>query len=108
MRVVMKFGGTSVGSAAAIRQVARIVDESRRDHQVVVVVSAMNAPDLRTTDSLIAAARAAAAGDGGATAAIAPRLLEMHLPLARHLVVRRLLVKCCWMVPMPPAWLQGS
>jgi aspartate kinase len=85
MRVVMKFGGTSVGSAAAIRQVARIVDESRRDHQVVVVVSAMNAPDLRTTDSLIAAARAAAAGDGGATAAIAPRLLAMHLQAAHEL-----------------------
>lgn len=85
MRVVMKFGGTSVGSAAAIRQVASIVAESRREHEVVVVVSAMNAPDLRTTDTLIAAARAAAEGDGGATAQVTPRLLELHMRAAAEL-----------------------
>lgn len=85
MRVVMKFGGTSVGSAAAIRQVARIVEESRRDHEVVVVVSAMNAPDLRTTDTLIAAAKAAAEGDGDATAHVAPRLLALHMGAAAEL-----------------------
>ncbi|MCS6880541.1 MAG: aspartate kinase [Oscillochloridaceae bacterium] len=86
MRVVMKFGGTSVGSADAIRQVARIVAESRREHEVVVVVSAMNAPDLRTTDTLIAAARAAAEGDGEATALAAPRLLDLHMRVAAELL----------------------
>lgn len=85
MRVVMKFGGTSVGGADAIRQVAQIVAESRRDHEVVVVVSAMNAPDLRTTDTLIAAARAAAEGDGDATAQVAPRLLDLHMRVAAEL-----------------------
>jgi aspartate kinase len=82
MRVVMKFGGTSVGSADAIRRVAVIVDDNRRKHEVVVVVSAMNAPDLRTTDTLIAAAHAAASGDGQATAHVVPRLLEMHMQVA--------------------------
>lgn len=71
MRLVMKFGGTSVGSADAIRRVTEIVGTYARDHEVVVVVSAMNAPDLRTTDTLIAAAKAAAAGNGDATAQIA-------------------------------------
>ncbi|WP_129631421.1 aspartate kinase [Candidatus Oscillochloris fontis] len=85
MRVVMKFGGTSVGSADAIRQVAAIVNESRQDHEVVVVVSAMNAPDLRTTDTLIAAAHAAAQGDGNATAHVAPRLLDLHMRAAAEL-----------------------
>lgn len=85
MRVVMKFGGTSVGSADAIRHVAAIVKESHQDHEAVVVVSAMNAPDLRTTDSLIAAAHAAARGDGGATALVAPRLLELHMHVAAEL-----------------------
>jgi aspartate kinase len=85
MRVVMKFGGTSVGSAEAIRQVAQIVAESRREHEVVLVVSAMNAPDLRTTDSLIAAAKAAAGGNGDATAQIVPKLLAMHLRVAAEL-----------------------
>jgi len=85
MRVVMKFGGTSVGSADAIRRVAEIVAESRREHEVVVVVSAMNAPDLRTTDTLIAAARAAAQGDGDATALVVPRLLDLHMRAAAAL-----------------------
>ena len=85
MRVVMKFGGTSVGSADAIRRVAEIVRESTRDHEAVVVVSAMNAPDLRTTDSLIAAARAAAAGDADAVAQLAPRLLDLHMRAAAEL-----------------------
>ncbi len=85
MRVVMKFGGTSVGSADAIRQVAAIVSDTHRDHEAVVVVSAMNAPDLRTTDSLIAAAQAAARGDGDATAQVAPRLLELHMRAAAEL-----------------------
>ena len=85
MRVVMKFGGTSVGSADAIRQVAQIVAASHHEHEVVVVVSAMNAPDLRTTDTLIAAAQAAAAGDGDATAHVAPRLLALHLDAAAAL-----------------------
>lgn len=81
----MKFGGTSVGSADAIRQVAEIVRASRQSHEVVVVVSAMNAPDLRTTDTLIAAARAASAGDGGATAQVTPRLLDLHMRVAAEL-----------------------
>jgi aspartate kinase len=85
MRVVMKFGGTSVGSADAIRRVAEIVAESCREHEVVVVVSAMNAPDLRTTDTLIAAAWAAAAGQGDATAQVTPRLLELHMQAAAEL-----------------------
>jgi aspartate kinase len=85
MRVVMKFGGTSVGSADAVRHVAEIVRTSRQDHEAVVVVSAMNAPDLRTTDTLIAAARAAAAGDGNAISQVAPRLLDLHMRAAAEL-----------------------
>jgi aspartate kinase len=56
--IVMKFGGSSVDSAAAIERVAAIV----RDHlgrQPVVVISAMG----KTTRNLLAAGEAAAAGD---------------------------------------------
>ena len=55
--IVMKFGGTSVGSDEAIRRVASIV-ASRRDRKPVVVVSAMG----KTTDALLDIARAAVAG----------------------------------------------
>ncbi|NJK78397.1 MAG: aspartate kinase [Chloroflexaceae bacterium] len=85
MRIVMKFGGTSVGSAAAIQQVVSIIKHWARKHQVVVVVSAMNAPHLRTTDTLIDAAHAAAAGDSAAAADAAPRLLDLYMQAAREL-----------------------
>lgn len=85
MRIVMKFGGTSVGSADSIRRVVEIIDNIAREHQVVVVVSAMNSPDLRTTNTLIEAAHAAAQGDGDAAALMAPRLLQMHMHAAYEL-----------------------
>ncbi|MBL8122293.1 aspartate kinase [Candidatus Saccharibacteria bacterium] len=50
--VVMKFGGTSVGSAERIRDVATIVRDASKTYQVVVVVSAMSG----VTDLLVQAA----------------------------------------------------
>jgi aspartate kinase len=59
MLIVMKFGGTSVGSADRIGQAAQLaVDTANKGHQVVVVTSAMS----KVTDSLIAAARQASTG----------------------------------------------
>src|SRR5690348_6011749 len=55
--IVMKFGGTSVESAAAIERVAGIV-RARQGRQPVVVVSAMG----KTTNKLLAIASAAIAG----------------------------------------------
>lgn len=85
MRVVMKFGGTSVGSIDATGRAAAIVAREARRHQVVVVVSAMNAPDLRTTDLLIEAARSAAAGDLQAADSATARLLGKHQEAATSL-----------------------
>ena len=56
--IVMKFGGTSVESAAAIRRVAGIVQAHQHRHPLVVV-SAMG----KTTNRLLAAADKAAAGN---------------------------------------------
>ena len=55
--IVMKFGGTSVESAAAIERIAGIV-QARRQRRPVVVVSAMG----KTTNRLLAIAAAAIAG----------------------------------------------
>ena len=55
--IVMKFGGTSVESAAAIERVAGIV-KARQERRPVVVVSAMG----KTTNKLLAIAAAAIAG----------------------------------------------
>src|SRR5512146_3494390 len=55
--IVMKFGGTSVESAAAIERVAGIV-KAREQRHPVVVVSAMG----KTTNKLLAIAAAAIGG----------------------------------------------
>ena len=62
--VVMKFGGTSVADAAAIRRAARIVasERARTGRAPVVVVSAM----AGVTDTLLALSKSAVAGDRAA------------------------------------------
>ncbi len=73
--LVMKFGGTSVGSAAAIEGLASITrDQLGRWSRVAVVVSAMSG----VTDMLLNGARTAAGGDETAYQAIAGRLREKH------------------------------
>ena len=71
---VMKFGGTSVGDAARIRSAAVIVAEAAEQRSVVVVVSAMSG----VTNTLIAAAGKAAAGDEAVAEAMAAALQTKH------------------------------
>jgi len=47
--IVMKFGGTSVGSAERMQGVAEIVAQQARQNEIVVVVSAMSG----VTDMLV-------------------------------------------------------
>jgi bifunctional aspartokinase / homoserine dehydrogenase 1 len=82
--VVLKFGGTSVGDAQSMRQVARITQEaaSQWDH-VVVITSAMgkslSARDsLKVTDALLTAARTAAEGDSDTFHRIRRELTDKH------------------------------
>jgi aspartate kinase len=79
----MKFGGTSVEDAAAMRRTAAIV-RGRRDRglQPVVVVSAM----AKVTDQLLAAAAAAGRGDKADALAIASRLRHRHIETANNLL----------------------
>jgi aspartate kinase len=71
---VMKFGGTSVGSADRMRSAATIAAEASKDRAVVVVVSAMSG----VTNLLIAAAVKAAAGDEAVAEALGKALREKH------------------------------
>ena len=60
MRVVMKFGGTSVGDASAIRKAVAIIKESyEKGNEVAVVVSAMT----KVTDQIIDAAEKIISGE---------------------------------------------
>ncbi len=79
--VVMKFGGTSVEDAAAIRRLIGIV-KGRLSGQVVVVVSAL----ARVTDQLLEAGRAAAGGHLGAALEAVREIYVRHERLADELV----------------------
>jgi aspartokinase/homoserine dehydrogenase 1 len=81
MLIVMKFGGTSVGSAERIAQAARLVCARAADgHQVVVVTSAMSG----VTNLLIDAAQAASKGQWDGS--LRRSLYERHAAAAAALV----------------------
>jgi aspartate kinase len=82
--VVLKFGGTSVGDAQAMRQVARItLEAASRWDQVVVVSSAMGKSisardNMKVTDALLTAARTAADGDSDTFHRVRRELTDKH------------------------------
>ena len=81
--LVMKFGGTSVGSPGAIRQAATIVLEQAQSwERLVVVVSAMSG----VTDALTHGALSAAAGDDQAYRAIVADLRVQHYRVVDELL----------------------
>ena len=82
--IVMKFGGTSVESAEAIKRVASIVRE-RLDRHPVVVVSAMG----KTTNKLLAMGNTAASGGLTEATRLSNELRDFHLREARAVVAPR-------------------
>lgn len=76
-QIVAKFGGTSMGSADAMRKASAIVRE--RDGETIVVVSAVSG----TTDALIALGRAAVTNDGWRQ--MLGRLVERHATIVAEL-----------------------
>ncbi|HEY7348416.1 MAG TPA: aspartate kinase [Ktedonobacterales bacterium] len=78
--LVMKFGGTSVGSGERILHVSRIV-LAHRDQQPVVVTSAMSG----VTDALLELARSAALGDAAACENQLAALINRHEDAARDI-----------------------
>ena len=73
--LVMKFGGTSVGSAERMKAAARISAEQKKERPVVVVVSAMS----KVTDLLLETMRRAEAGDAAGMEANIAQLRERHV-----------------------------
>ena len=73
--LVMKFGGTSVGNAGAIRQTADIIRSAHTDWpRLVIVASAMSG----VTDALLKGAHTAADGDAATFRLIARDLRNKH------------------------------
>lgn len=82
MRKVLKFGGTSVGSAEALARAAGIIREEL-PRGGLVVVSALSG----TTDALMRAVEAASRGEREAARERAASLWRRHLGVARDLGV---------------------
>ncbi len=81
--LIMKFGGTSVGSAGAIAQVCAIVKSYNQDwEQLVVVVSAMRG----VTDTLIRCAELAVQGDEAEYNSLIEQLNSIHNEAMNELV----------------------
>jgi aspartate kinase len=88
--VVMKFGGTSVEDAPAIRRVSQLVKRRLR-HCPVVVVSAL----ARVTDQLLSAGTAAAKGHLAFAHGVVERLQQRHRAVAEELVEAQQ-YECLW------------
>src|SRR5712692_4905715 len=79
--LVMKFGGTSVGSAERIDAAADLIASAKKDRPVVVVVSAM----AKVTDTLLDAMRRAEAGDLAGMESNIRQLENRHLEVCQSL-----------------------
>lgn len=80
--LVMKFGGTSMGSAERIRVAARLATEEQARRPVAVVVSAMSG----VTDLLIDTLKRAEVGDRDGMEAKLRTLEERHLETCQELI----------------------
>jgi bifunctional aspartokinase / homoserine dehydrogenase 1 len=78
---VLKFGGTSMGSAKAIQQVAEIVKDKSKSQKVLLVVSAMSG----TTDQLLNCGTQAAAGNEDYKS-ILKQIETRHLETVKELI----------------------
>ncbi|MFZ0544711.1 MAG: aspartate kinase [Candidatus Promineifilaceae bacterium] len=84
MTLVMKFGGTSVGSVAAIERAASLIRSAvNSHHHVVVVASAMSG----VTDLLLKGANTAASGDTTTYQDVAQQLRQKHGEAIESLLV---------------------
>jgi len=82
--LVMKFGGTSVGSADRMRAAAALTLEQKPRRPVIMVVSAMS----KITDLLLETMRHAEAGDNAGMEAGIAKLRERHIATCRELLPR--------------------
>jgi bifunctional aspartokinase / homoserine dehydrogenase 1 len=80
--LVMKFGGTSVGSAERMRRTAELAAEQSRKRPVVIVVSAMS----KITDLLLDTMRHAEAGDRAGMETNLAALRSRHEDACRELL----------------------
>ena len=78
MKIVMKFGGSSLTNSTRIKSVARIVQGYASEHRIVVVASAMG----DVTDRLVEIAELATKGESRKASTIVASLKHLHVRAA--------------------------
>lgn len=90
MRIVMKFGGTSVATGLNIRRITQLIASNiDAGHQVIAVVSALDG----VTEKLIEAAEQAAKRDKGFIHPFKQNLLDRHLKVAEEAISNASILK---------------
>ena len=82
MKLVMKFGGSSVADAESIKHVAKIIANYSEKNRIVVVVSALKG----ITNQLIESSEKARSGNRKAVKELTRNLKDRHLTTAREAV----------------------
>jgi aspartate kinase len=82
LRLVLKFGGTSLSTAKQIKSVAKFVNSTSKNNQVAVVCSAVN----DVTDQLIQISDAVQKANKNSADAAFEKLAKQHLQIAKEAV----------------------
>jgi aspartate kinase len=89
MKIVMKFGGSSVATGENIRHVSDIVTKYAKDNRVAVVVSAL----MGVTNSLLEVAERAKKNDEKHVQAFTKELLKKHLTAIETAITSKVIQK---------------
>ena len=82
MRLVLKFGGTSISSTANIRNVARFIHSLSKEHKIVSVFSAITG----VTDDLIRIATLIQKGNKDAASNLVKKIIKSHTQIANECI----------------------
>ncbi len=80
MKIILKFGGTSISSASNIRQVANLIKTLSKEHHVIPVFSALSG----VTDDLIKITDHIQKRNRDAAKALAKKIIKVHMDLANQ------------------------
>lgn len=82
LKLVVKYGGTTLSSAADIQRTAKYLETLSADHELAVVCSAVG----ETTDQLVSISKAVSVGDRSKAAELVRDVTERHHTIAMDLV----------------------
>ena len=82
MKLVVKYGGTSISSVKDIQDVAKHINSLSRKHQIVVVCSAISG----TTDDLIAISESIKKENKSKAEQLASKIINRHKQLAKQVI----------------------